>query len=221
MSCRVSLRLQELIQLRNLEQKHQPMKSLLLDIDFRYLHVLLLICSDCRRSEVYRAEQLFQPSWWILAPPWFLKAALTPHDSLFLFLRTNQLWSSSCDLSHEAWGGSFPHPAWQNQTHLFRVFFCFCRFYCLIQTVLLQNSRNFQRWKLSMGITGINGKNSGVYRCDVCVLFSPFNFWLQDFKYLKNILFTSSGSSWLYRGCFESILNPRKLHFLIPCYLYY
>lgn len=29
-------RLQELIKLRNLEQKHEPMKSLLLDIDFRY-----------------------------------------------------------------------------------------------------------------------------------------------------------------------------------------
>lgn len=28
-------RLQELIKLRNLEQKHKPMKSLLLDIDFR------------------------------------------------------------------------------------------------------------------------------------------------------------------------------------------
>merc|ERR1719357_1913406 len=29
-------RLQELIKLRNVEQKHEPMKSLLLDIDFRY-----------------------------------------------------------------------------------------------------------------------------------------------------------------------------------------
>lgn len=31
----VCARLQELIKVRNLEQKHEPMKSLLLDIDFR------------------------------------------------------------------------------------------------------------------------------------------------------------------------------------------
>lgn len=36
MLCVGTPRLQELIKLRNLEQKHQPMKSLLLDIDFRY-----------------------------------------------------------------------------------------------------------------------------------------------------------------------------------------
>ncbi len=38
----VYARLQELIKLRNLEQKHEPMKSLLLDIDFR---LVCVICS--------------------------------------------------------------------------------------------------------------------------------------------------------------------------------
>lgn len=35
----VCARLQELIKMRNLEQKHEPMKSLLLDIDFRLVCV--------------------------------------------------------------------------------------------------------------------------------------------------------------------------------------
>lgn len=35
----VCSRLQELIKMRNLEQTHEPMKSLLLDIDFRSVYV--------------------------------------------------------------------------------------------------------------------------------------------------------------------------------------
>ena len=41
------VRLQELIKLRNLEQKHEPMKSLLLDIDFR------LVCLICYHMSKY------------------------------------------------------------------------------------------------------------------------------------------------------------------------
>lgn len=37
----VSARLQELIKLRNLEPKHEPMKSLLLDMDLRFVSFLL------------------------------------------------------------------------------------------------------------------------------------------------------------------------------------
>lgn len=40
-------RLQELIKLRNVEQKHEPMKSLLLDIDFR------LVCLICYYVDLY------------------------------------------------------------------------------------------------------------------------------------------------------------------------
>lgn len=40
----VCARLQELIKMRNLEQKHEPMKSLLLDIDFRSVYVFFVYC---------------------------------------------------------------------------------------------------------------------------------------------------------------------------------
>lgn len=39
----VCVRLQELIKLRNLEQKNEPMKSLLLDIDFRLVRLICYV----------------------------------------------------------------------------------------------------------------------------------------------------------------------------------
>lgn len=53
----VCARLQELIELRNLEQKHEPMKSLLLDIDFRSVCVIFFIVdhdvSYCTAALIY------------------------------------------------------------------------------------------------------------------------------------------------------------------------